>query len=134
MKNRMLAVLITVTAVSAFASYMVFAQVKPVEKKAAPKTAAVVKMEMKKDSTACTKSGDKACCKNGMVCPISGKPANKEIFSEYKGQKVYFCSKECKAAFDKDPAKYEAKMQKCAEACKKECKESGKKTEKPVQK
>jgi YHS domain-containing protein len=76
--------------------------------------------------------GDKACCKQAMVCPVSGQPGNKEIFSEYKGQKVYFCCNDCKAAFDKDPAKYEAKIHKCTVACKKECKDTCKKAEEPA--
>jgi YHS domain-containing protein len=81
------------------------------------------------------KMGDKAKgCKEIMVCPISGKPANPEIFSEFKGQKVFFCCKDAKKAFDKDPTKYEAKIHKCAEACKKECKDPCKKEEKPAEK
>jgi YHS domain-containing protein len=106
MKNKALALLLAFFLVLAFASTAILAQDKPSEKK-----------------ETCAKA-DSGCCKKEMVCPVSGKPANKEIFTEYKGQKVYFCNNDCKAAFEKDPAKYEAKIKKCAEACKKECKES----------
>jgi YHS domain-containing protein len=108
MKNKALALLVAITLGFAFTSSSLTAQDKPAEKK----------------ETACAMKADQACCKEAMVCPVSGKPANKEIFTEYKGQKVYFCCNDCKAAFEKDPAKYEAKIHKCTEACKKECKES----------
>ncbi len=44
------------------------------------------------------------------VCPVMGGPINKDIFTEYKGKKVYFCMESCKAAFEKDPEKYIAKL------------------------
>ena len=31
------------------------------------------------------------------------------FFSDHKGSKYYFCSKECKSDFDKDPQRYLAK-------------------------
>jgi len=42
-------------------------------------------------------------------CPVSGKPVNPEAFVEYNGGKVYFCCNNCPKAFQKNPAKYEAK-------------------------
>lgn len=39
-------------------------------------------------------------------CPVMGKPINKDIFAEYKGQKVYFCCPGCIDAFNKEPEKY----------------------------
>jgi len=110
MKNRALELLLVFTLVLAFASTAVLAQDKP---------------SAKKDT--CAMKADQGCCKEAMVCPVSGEAANKEIFTEYKGQKVYFCCNDCKATFEKDPAKYETKIKKCNEACKKECKESCKK-------
>jgi YHS domain-containing protein len=44
------------------------------------------------------------------VCQVMGGAINKEIFSEYKGKKVYFCCPECKAKFNADPEKYIAKL------------------------
>jgi YHS domain-containing protein len=45
-------------------------------------------------------------------CPVSGKDINPEEFTEYEGQKVYFCCPNCKAAFEKDPAKFADKLPK----------------------
>jgi YHS domain-containing protein len=45
------------------------------------------------------------------TCPVmDGNPINKNVFVEYKGKKVYFCCADCKAAFEKDPEKYIAKL------------------------
>jgi YHS domain-containing protein len=44
------------------------------------------------------------------VCPVSGRPIDREIWTEYKGKKVYFCSPACKAEFEKNPEKYESKL------------------------
>ncbi len=44
------------------------------------------------------------------VCPVMGNPINKDLFVEYQGKKVYFCCPGCKPEFEKDPAKYVAKL------------------------
>lgn len=44
------------------------------------------------------------------VCPVMGGKINKEIFTEYKGKKVYFCCPGCKPEFEKDPEKYIGKL------------------------
>jgi YHS domain-containing protein len=44
------------------------------------------------------------------VCPIMGGAINKDIFTEYKGKKVYFCCAGCKEKFEKEPEKYLAKL------------------------
>jgi YHS domain-containing protein len=44
------------------------------------------------------------------ICPVMAGPVNKEIFTEYKGKKVYFCCAGCKEEFEKDPEKYIAKL------------------------
>ena len=44
------------------------------------------------------------------TCPVTGEKINKNIFTEYKGKKVYFCMESCKEAFEKDPEKYIAKL------------------------
>jgi YHS domain-containing protein len=37
-------------------------------------------------------------------------PINKEIYTEYKGKKVYFCCPGCKEQFEKEPEKYLGKL------------------------
>ena len=44
------------------------------------------------------------------TCPVMGGAINKDIFTEYKGKKVYFCCPDCQPEFDKDPEKYIAKL------------------------
>lgn len=46
-----------------------------------------------------------------VVCPISGKPIDKSVFTEQSGEKVYFCCADCKAKFADDPAAYHAKLE-----------------------
>jgi Cu+-exporting ATPase len=40
------------------------------------------------------------------VCKMEVNPASAEAQSEYEGQSFYFCSKECKQKFDRDPQRY----------------------------
>jgi len=44
------------------------------------------------------------------ICPVMDNPINKDVFVEYKGNKVYFCCPDCKAKFNADPEKYIAKL------------------------
>lgn len=44
------------------------------------------------------------------ICPVMEGAINKEIYTEYKGQKIYFCCKGCAEIFHKDPEKYLAKL------------------------
>ena len=45
------------------------------------------------------------------TCPVmDGNKIDKNVFVEYKGKKVYFCCAQCKAAFEKEPEKYLAKL------------------------
>ncbi len=44
------------------------------------------------------------------TCPVMDKAINKNMFTEYKGKKVYFCCPGCKAKFEKEPEKYLAKL------------------------
>ncbi|MFH1613719.1 MAG: YHS domain-containing protein [Planctomycetota bacterium] len=44
------------------------------------------------------------------TCPVMGGAINKDIFTEYKGKKVYFCCPGCKEQFDKEPEKYLEKL------------------------
>ena len=43
-------------------------------------------------------------------CPVSGKPINKEVYSDIDGKRVYFCCDMCKSTFEKEPEKYLNKM------------------------
>lgn len=43
------------------------------------------------------------------LCPVSGKPANMSVSSDYHGGKLYFCCKGCVAPFNDDTAKFAAK-------------------------
>lgn len=44
------------------------------------------------------------------ICPVTGKPINKEYSTVYKGKTVYFCCAMCKPEFDKNPEKYVDKL------------------------
>ncbi|MFC1585159.1 cation transporter [Fibrobacterota bacterium] len=55
-----------------------------------------------------------------IICPVSGEPANKEVFFDFKGNeefpasRVYFCCKHCISAFQENPAKhFKNKNKKC---------------------
>lgn len=45
-----------------------------------------------------------------LTCPISGKPINKEVFTEIDGQKYYACCKKCIPMLESDFDKYKAKL------------------------
>ena len=40
------------------------------------------------------------------ACPVSGKPIDTAIYTDYEGERVYFCCAGCKAEFEKNPTKY----------------------------
>ena len=45
------------------------------------------------------------------TCPImAGKPINKNLFTEYKGKKVYFCCPGCEPKFKENPEQYLTKL------------------------
>ncbi len=43
-------------------------------------------------------------------CPVLGGPVDKNVYTDYQGKKVYFCCKQCLAAFNADPNKYVDKL------------------------
>lgn len=43
-------------------------------------------------------------------CPVAGKPAKSSVTTQYEGKTVAFCCNGCKGKFEKDPAKYAAKI------------------------
>ena len=44
------------------------------------------------------------------TCPVMAGAINKELYTEYKGKKVYFCCSGCKEMFEKEPDKYISKL------------------------
>ena len=44
------------------------------------------------------------------ICPVMEGAIKKNLFTEYKGKKVYFCCAGCKEKFEKEPEKYIAKL------------------------
>jgi YHS domain-containing protein len=44
-------------------------------------------------------------------CPVLGGDIDKKVYTDYKGQRIYFCCKACIEDFKKDPEKYLKKMQ-----------------------
>jgi YHS domain-containing protein len=44
------------------------------------------------------------------TCPVADKPVDPEHALDHDGRRVAFCCAKCKAAFEKDPAKYAAKL------------------------
>jgi mono/diheme cytochrome c family protein/YHS domain-containing protein len=44
------------------------------------------------------------------VCPVADKPVDLEHVVDHDGRRVAFCCAKCKAAFEKDPAKYVGKL------------------------
>ena len=45
------------------------------------------------------------------VCPVLGGNVDKQVYTDYQGQRIYFCCQGCDAEFRKDPEKYLKKMQ-----------------------
>jgi len=44
------------------------------------------------------------------ICPVMGNEIDKDVFTEYKGVKVYFCCPPCIRKFEADPQKYIPKL------------------------
>ncbi|MBW7998179.1 MAG: hypothetical protein FVQ81_16740 [Candidatus Glassbacteria bacterium] len=53
----------------------------------------------------------KVDAKTQTACPLSSKQIDKEIYADHDGKRVYFCCADCKAAFEKDPAKIISKLE-----------------------
>jgi YHS domain-containing protein len=49
--------------------------------------------------------------KQQTACPVQGGKINKEVYTDYQGQRVYFCCPACIDIFKKDPEKFLRKMQ-----------------------
>jgi YHS domain-containing protein len=92
-----------------------FVGCKKKEQPAAPaKEMSMKDMQMQTTKTAedTKKAATEAVAKGEQtMCPImEGNKIDKKVFVEYKGKKVYFCCAQCKAAFEKEPEKYLAKL------------------------
>lgn len=48
--------------------------------------------------------------KSQTACPVMPGKINKELYADYKGQRVYFCCPGCVDIFKKDPEKYLQKL------------------------
>jgi YHS domain-containing protein len=65
---------------------------------------------------ACPAGCTKPCCAKKsaaveqIICPVMGAPINREFYTEYEGNKVYFCCAGCKTKFETDPKKYLDKL------------------------
>ena len=45
------------------------------------------------------------------LCPVmEGNPIDPDLYTDYEGERVYFCCEFCKTAFQKKPKKYLAKL------------------------
>ena len=64
----------------------------------------------KKKSEPAATEGTTSIVTEQTVCPVMGGAINKNMFTEYKGKKVYFCCAGCKEKFEKEPEKYLAKL------------------------
>jgi YHS domain-containing protein len=45
-------------------------------------------------------------------CPVLGGEINKDVYTDYQGQRVYFCCEGCIATFKENPDKYMHKIHK----------------------
>lgn len=49
------------------------------------------------------------------TCPVMGNAITKELYADYKGQRVYFCCQGCVEPFNKEPEKYIKKLKEMGE-------------------
>jgi YHS domain-containing protein len=54
-------------------------------------------------------SESKVDSKAKLLCPVSGKPVDKSVSSDFGGGKILFCCTKCKAKFDADNSKFTTK-------------------------
>ncbi len=52
-----------------------------------------------------------AAAKGQSVCPVLGGKIDQKVYTDYQGQRIYFCCPGCVGMFQKDPEKYLKKMQ-----------------------
>ena len=44
------------------------------------------------------------------ICPVMGGKINKEVYTDHKGNRIYFCCKSCIDVFNNNPDKFISKM------------------------
>lgn len=44
------------------------------------------------------------------ICPVMGGSINRNIYTDYKGERIYFCCPGCPEEFKKNPGRYLKKM------------------------
>jgi len=49
---------------------------------------------------------------NQIKCPVLGSPANKKVYTDYQGKRIYFCCPPCIPQFKKNPEKYMKQLEK----------------------
>ena len=49
--------------------------------------------------------------KTQVACPVQHGKINKDLYVDYKGQRIYFCCKECIPIFNKNPEAYQKRME-----------------------
>lgn len=49
------------------------------------------------------------------TCPVMGNAITKELYADYRGQRVYFCCQGCVEPFNKEPEKYIKKLKELGE-------------------
>ncbi len=52
---------------------------------------------------------------NQTKCPVMGNAINKEVYTDYKGHRIFFCCKGCVGTFMQDPEAHLAKMKAAGE-------------------
>jgi uncharacterized membrane protein/YHS domain-containing protein len=56
---------------------------------------------------AAVRAADNAVALPNVMCPVlTDQPARADIFTDYKGRRIHFCCKKCRADFLKNPAEY----------------------------
>jgi YHS domain-containing protein len=43
---------------------------------------------------------------NQVKCPVLSGPVNRNVYTDYKGKRIYFCCPPCVQEFKKDPEKF----------------------------
>ncbi len=64
----------------------------------------------KKKSEPAAPKGTSPVATEQTTCPVMGGTINKNMFTEYKGKKVYFCCAGCEEKFKANPQEYVAKL------------------------
>lgn len=49
---------------------------------------------------------------NQVKCPVLSSPVNKNVYTDYRGKRIYFCCPPCIQEFKKDPEKYMKQFEK----------------------